>query len=58
VKDVILATRFPAAVVRRIDEHMKRLAEASPVGVRLTRSDVVRNLVATALERAEEKPPC
>jgi hypothetical protein len=57
MKDVILGTRFSVATVRRIDEHLKRLVEAGPVGAKFNRSDAVRNLVAQALDIAE-KPPC
>jgi hypothetical protein len=55
MKEVVLTTRYPVETVKRIDAHMKRLAAEAPVGVKLTRADAIRNLIAKALDAADDK---
>jgi hypothetical protein len=45
--------RFSAALIERMDRHVKRLQAESP-GVTLTRSDAIRSMLLQALDAAEE----
>lgn len=49
-----LTLKLPATVMRRVEAHMARLTRATP-GMRVTKSDALRSLLVTALDRAENK---
>ena len=47
-----VALRLPVDLLRRVDEHAKRMRVAHP-GVDVRRSDAMRSLLSTALASAE-----
>lgn len=51
-----VALRIPADLLERVDRHQERL-RASVEGLRVTRSDAVRALLAAGLDAAENGGP-
>lgn len=49
------AFRLPTDLLRRLDNHVKRLQDDSP-GMKVTRADAVRMLLTRGLDEAEQKP--
>ena len=50
------AFRLPTDLLRRLDNHVKRLQKATP-GMNVTRADVVRIMLTKGLDDVEEKSP-
>jgi hypothetical protein len=55
LQDEQLVVRLPAAMMKRLDAYAERLRKEQP-GPTWRRSDVVRKLLAEALDAAGEKP--
>ena len=53
--DEQIVVRLPKTHVERVDAHAQRMKAEQP-GLRITRSDVVRVLLARALDVAEPPP--
>lgn len=51
-----IAVRFDSRLVVRLDKHVKRLQSAN-VGMRVTRVDAIRVLLAEGLDRVEKGAP-
>jgi metal-responsive CopG/Arc/MetJ family transcriptional regulator len=50
-----VAIRLPLSLVKRLDRHVKAQRQAQP-GVRISRSDVIRNLLLHALAPSSPVP--
>ena len=50
-----IAVRLPGAMMARLDEHVERMKKEHP-GMRVTRSDAVRTILAKALAEDQPKP--
>ena len=45
-----IAVRLPETLLRRVDRHVKRLRDRTPLGISVTRADAVRALLIQALD--------
>ena len=48
-----VAIRLPDALLERVEAHTDRMKEHLP-GLKITRADAIRSLIAQALEQAEQ----
>jgi hypothetical protein len=51
--DVDLTIRIDAHTAARIAEHVKRMGDRGQEGVKVTRTDAIRNLLAVGLKESE-----
>ena len=45
-----VAVRLPESLLKRVDRHVVRLREQTPLGISVTRADAVRALLIQALD--------
>ena len=45
-----IAVRLPETLLRRVDRHVKRLRDRTPLGISVSRADAVRALLIQALD--------
>ena len=45
-----IAVRLPESLLKRVDRHVKRLRDRTPLGISVTRADAVRALLIQALD--------
>ena len=45
-----IAVRLPETLLRRVDRHVERLRDRTPLGISVTRADAVRALLIQALD--------
>jgi hypothetical protein len=55
-EDVHLGIRIPRTLLKRVDVHLERMRKEGQSGVKLSRSDAVRNLIALGLDMTEKRP--